>query len=84
MDDCACRCPDQAVISSMNSSWYKGQKYEVLAPRWRLIGRWTWVAYLENGKSFTGKTFRQAAAVARAERAIRKGLQGKPRRNPGR
>ena len=67
--------PKHAVTQSMNCSWYRGQKYEVLAPRWRLLGRWTWTAYLENGNSLTGKTFREVAAVARAERAIRTALR---------
>lgn len=67
----------------MDCNWYKGQKYEVLAPRRRLIGRWTWTAYLENGKSLTGKTFREVSAVARAERAIRNALREARNRRAG-
>ena len=59
---------------SMDYYWYKGQRFEVIAPKRGFIGRWTWIAYLETGKTLTGRTFRKTAAIKQAERAIKAGL----------
>lgn len=64
--------------SKMDWSCYRGQRYEVLAQKWR-VGRW--IAYFETGKMLTGKAFRHSVAVEKAERTIRMSL--KKRRGTG-
>jgi hypothetical protein len=66
------------ALHPMDWNWYKGQRYEVRAPKWRMIGRWTWIAYFETGKTLTGKTFRKSAAIEKAERAIKSSLKQRP------
>jgi hypothetical protein len=54
--------------------WYKGQKYELLAPGGR-IGRWTWLAQLSTGHTLTGKAFRKTTAIKNAKQAIKLALR---------
>jgi hypothetical protein len=60
--------------------WYKGQKYELLAPGSR-IGRWTWLAHLSTGQTLTGKAFRKTTAIKNAKRAIKLALRDDRRLN---